>query len=84
MVARSRFYRKDSRKLAVKEYFYGKQDGPSQLFPHSFDVSFSEVKIYKIGGLFTYVSRLIIIIRTFVFITMYTNPHVTGPHLIHM
>ena len=50
VVARSKFYRKESRKLAVKEYFYGMEGGPGQLFPFSFDVLFSEVKIFKIGG----------------------------------
>jgi polyribonucleotide 5'-hydroxyl-kinase len=50
VVARSRFYRKDSRKLSVREYFYGRGEGPGQLFPFSFDVSFDQVKIYKIGG----------------------------------
>ena len=35
--------------MAVREYFYGKPGGTSY-FPFSFDVPFSEVQIYKIGG----------------------------------
>ena len=36
-----------TRDARVREYFYG----PSgQLFPHSFDVKFSELKIFKIGA----------------------------------
>lgn len=31
----------------MKEYFYGLR---SPLYPHSFDVRFSDVKIYKIGA----------------------------------
>ena len=33
------------------EYFYGRK--PQTFFPFSYDVPFSEVKIYKIGGEFT-------------------------------
>ena len=49
VVQRSRPYRKESRKEAVREYFYGKLGGTAY-FPFSFDVPFSEVQIYKIGG----------------------------------
>ena len=34
----------------VREYFYGKK-GLNSYFPFNFEVSFSEVKIFKIGGL---------------------------------
>ena len=33
----------------LREYFYGKK--PHTLFPFSFDVSFSDVEIFKIGGI---------------------------------
>ncbi len=46
---RSREFRKKSRHLATKEYFYGKQS--QKLFPFSFDVPFSEVQLFKIGGM---------------------------------
>ena len=49
VVQRSRTYRKESRKEAVREYFYGKLGGTAY-FPYSFDVAFSEVQLYKIGG----------------------------------
>lgn len=32
----------------IREYFYGTQKNP--LYPHSFDVKFSEVKVFKIGA----------------------------------
>ena len=50
VVQRSRTYRKESRKEAVREYFYGKRSGTSY-FPYSFDVAFSEVQLFKIGGI---------------------------------
>lgn len=48
VVVRSREFRRRTREEAVKEYFYGQK--PHALFPFSFDVPFSDVKIYKIGG----------------------------------
>ena len=48
VVVRSREFRRRTREEAVKEYFYGRK--PHTLFPFSFDVPFSDVKIYKIGG----------------------------------
>ncbi len=33
--------------MRIREYFYG---AASQYFPHSFEVRFSDVKIYKIGA----------------------------------
>ena len=45
---RSRPFRRTSRDEVVREYFYGKK--PQTFFPFSFEVPFSEVQIYKIGG----------------------------------
>ena len=41
--------RRASRDERIREYFYGKK-GPMSFFPFTFDVNFSDVKIYKIGG----------------------------------
>ena len=49
VVARSRVFRRAIRDNAVREYFYGKS-GINSLFPFSFDVKFSDVEIFKIGG----------------------------------
>ena len=37
----------DTRDAKIREYFYGSS---AKLYPHTFDVKFSEVSIYKIGG----------------------------------
>lgn len=37
-----------ARDLRIREYFYGTQKNP--LYPHSFDVKFSEIKVFKIGA----------------------------------
>ena len=47
MVERSQKSRIDARDAKIKEYYYGIKNS---LFPHTFDVKFSEVKIFKIGG----------------------------------
>ena len=39
--------RRSSRDNRVRDYFYGKK---SNLYPHIFEVKFSEIKIFKIGG----------------------------------
>ena len=39
--------RRTSRDNRVRDYFYGKK---SNLYPHIFEVKFSEIKIFKIGG----------------------------------
>lgn len=39
--------RRNSRDNRVRDYFYGKK---SNLYPHVFEVKFSEIKIFKIGG----------------------------------
>ena len=39
--------RRNSRDNRVRDYFYGKK---SNLYPHIFEVKFSEIKIFKIGG----------------------------------
>jgi polyribonucleotide 5'-hydroxyl-kinase len=48
VVVRTREFRKKTREEAVREYFYGKK--PHLLSPFSFDVSFSEVQVCKIGA----------------------------------
>jgi len=49
VVCRNSEQRTESRDLRVKQYFYGAN---SNLFPHSFDVSFADIKdkIFKIGA----------------------------------
>lgn len=44
---RNRIQRIDSRDQGVREYFYGSR---TPLYPHSFDVKWSESRIYKIGA----------------------------------
>ncbi|XP_018571978.1 protein CLP1 homolog [Anoplophora glabripennis] len=48
VVERSKSARSESRDQRIKEYFYGTPK--NSLYPHSFDIKFSEVKIYKIGA----------------------------------
>lgn len=47
MVERLQGYRVEARDMRTREYFYG---GRSSLHPHSFDVKWSDLKIYKIGA----------------------------------
>jgi polyribonucleotide 5'-hydroxyl-kinase len=47
VVERNRHIRAEARDMRIREYFYG---AASQYFPHSFEVRFSDVKIYKIGA----------------------------------
>ncbi|GAB0090459.1 Protein CLP1 homolog [Sergentomyia squamirostris] len=47
VVERSKQIRSESRDLRIREYFYGHK---SPLYPHSFDVKFTEMKIFKIGA----------------------------------
>eukprot|EP00092_Neocalanus_flemingeri_P007445 GFUD01008041.1.p1 GENE.GFUD01008041.1~~GFUD01008041.1.p1 ORF type:complete len:444 (+),score=129.18 GFUD01008041.1:63-1334(+) len=49
VVSRNQEQRAESRDSRVKQYFYGPRNN---LFPHSFEVSFSEIKdkLYKIGA----------------------------------
>ncbi len=44
---RSNKLRGETRDAKIREYFYG---SGAKLYPHTFDVKFSEVTIYKIGG----------------------------------
>lgn len=48
VVARSKTTRSHARDRAVYRYFYG--TSRETLYPHSFDVKFSEVRFYKIGS----------------------------------
>lgn len=48
VVVRTREFRRKTREDVVREYFYGKK--PHPLSPFSFEVSFSDVEIFKIGG----------------------------------
>lgn len=45
---RSKQNRAENRDNRINEYFYGTAQSP--LFPHSFDVRLSDVKVYKIGA----------------------------------
>uniref|UniRef100_A0A0A9W5J4 Protein CLP1 homolog n=1 Tax=Lygus hesperus TaxID=30085 RepID=A0A0A9W5J4_LYGHE len=47
VVERSKAYRAEARDDRVKHYFYGNK---TPLHPHSFDVKWSDLKIYKIGA----------------------------------
>ncbi|XP_046387891.1 protein CLP1 homolog [Ischnura elegans] len=47
VVERSQATRAEARDSRVKEYFYGLR---SRLYPHSFDVRFSDVRVCKIGA----------------------------------
>lgn len=47
VVERSRNLRIESRDQRVREYFYGNR---LPLYPHSYDVKWSEIKIFKIGA----------------------------------
>lgn len=44
---RSKECRRESRDQRVREYFYGPR---GSLYPHAFEVKFSEVKVYKVGA----------------------------------
>uniref|UniRef100_A0A023F4J3 Protein CLP1 homolog n=2 Tax=Triatoma infestans TaxID=30076 RepID=A0A023F4J3_TRIIF len=47
VVERTKKFRGETRDSRVRQYFYGLK---TPLHPHSFDVKFSELKIYKIGA----------------------------------
>jgi polyribonucleotide 5'-hydroxyl-kinase len=47
VVERSTATRAEARDARVREYFYGLR---TPLYPHSFDVRFSDVRVYKIGA----------------------------------
>lgn len=47
VVERNAHSRNESRDSKIREYFYGLSNS---FFPHSFEVKFSDIKIYKIGG----------------------------------
>ncbi|XP_077515565.1 protein CLP1 homolog isoform X2 [Amblyomma americanum] len=47
VVERSKSMRSEARDTRVREYFYGLK---TPLYPHSFDVKFSDIKLYKIGA----------------------------------
>ncbi|XP_060525538.1 protein CLP1 homolog isoform X2 [Cylas formicarius] len=48
VVERSKHVRTEARDQRIREYFYGTPK--NSLYPHSFDVKFSEIKIFKIGA----------------------------------
>ena len=54
VVVRSKEYRAESRNSRIRNYFYGSAEGnkneESQFYPHSFDVPFNQLKIFKIGS----------------------------------
>ncbi|XP_052861487.1 protein CLP1 homolog [Anopheles cruzii] len=47
VVERTRSQRTESRDQRIREYFYGSK---MPLFPHSFDVKFGDIKIFKVGS----------------------------------
>ena len=47
VVERSQHLRAESRDLRIREYFYGSK---SPLYPHSIDVKWSDMKVYKVGA----------------------------------
>ena len=47
VVVRTQETRRSGRDDRVREYFYGSK---GNLYPHSFTVSFADIKIFKIGG----------------------------------
>ena len=49
VVVRSREYRRECRQERLRSYFYGKK--PHTFDPFLFDVAFSDVEIFKIGGI---------------------------------
>lgn len=48
VVERSKSARSEARDQRIREYFYGTSKNP--LYPHSFEVKWNDVKIYKIGA----------------------------------
>lgn len=54
VIAKSPGHRRRTRDERIREYFYGlklRETGSgTQLYPHSFDISFSSLKIYQIGA----------------------------------
>ncbi|KAB0804028.1 hypothetical protein PPYR_00998 [Photinus pyralis] len=48
VVERSQTARSEARDLRIREYFYGTPK--NSVYPHSFDIKWSEVKIFKIGA----------------------------------
>lgn len=47
VVERSKNLRSETRDSRIREYFYGRR---SPLYPHSFDVKWSDMQIYKVGA----------------------------------
>ena len=53
VVTRSKEFRSEQRDARIREYFYGiglKGSKVTQFYPHSFDVPFQLMKIYKVGA----------------------------------
>ncbi|GJQ80829.1 cbc [Trypoxylus dichotomus] len=48
VVERSKSARSEARDQRIREYFYG--TAKNSLYPHSFDIKWSEIRIYKIGA----------------------------------
>ena len=53
VVERSQHARAEARDQKIREYFYGVK---SNLFPHTFDIKFNEIKLFKIGGNYQFIS----------------------------
>ena len=52
VVVRSKNFRSEARDARIREYFYGTpfKSGTTVYYPHSFDVPFASMKIFKIGA----------------------------------
>lgn len=52
VVVRSKQYRTEARDARIREYFYGTplKTATTRFYPHSFDVPFAQMKIFKIGA----------------------------------
>ncbi|RWS10052.1 CLP1-like protein [Dinothrombium tinctorium] len=54
VVVRSPEFRREARSARIREYFYGasikSSAGATQFYPHSFEIPFSQLKVYKIGA----------------------------------
>lgn len=47
VVEKSKHLKVEARSVRIREYFYGKR---TLFYPHSFDVKFSDIQIYKVGA----------------------------------
>ncbi|KAL7296659.1 protein CLP1 homolog [Trichogramma pretiosum] len=79
IVERSQAERKDSREQSIREYFYGSR---TPLYPHNFEVKWSEAKLFKIGAPIVPTSCLPLGMKTEDNVTKLI-PVTPGPGLLH-